>query len=348
MLPYLSDGFGNANSIHSWGQRAHEAVERARSQVAALVEADDPSQIFFTSGASEANSWVVRSFENGIVSPFEHSSMLNPAGERGWSMWGNDQEELLETCGRYELASVMAVNNEIGARWDIRDEQVDANALHVDATQIVGKLPFSVQGLDFVSMSAHKLYGPKGVGALFCAGMPPEPLILGGEQEQGFRSGTLNVPGIVGFGAAAEFALAEREENLAHAEKLRSIFLEELGQTSGWEVQGGPKTSPFILGISFEGVEGETLVIETDRAGYAISSGAACSSRSNEPSHVLQAMGIDLSLIRGTVRMSFGKYNSIETTGGLARSMTQSVEKLRTMTWRLSNQRNAAHGNARL
>lgn len=336
MLPYLREDFGNANSLHHFGRKAHEAVENAREAVAALVEAD-PSQIFFTSGATEANAWVVRSSENAVFSPYEHSSMLASAESSGWSGMESDGTTPILPVGEFQLASLMSVNNETGAMWDIRDFDFEAEQLHADATQAVGKLPFSVQGLSFASMSAHKLYGPKGIGALFCESSPPDPLLRGGEQEHGFRSGTLNVPGIVGFGAAAEIAQEELAINLRHVHELRNCFMAELSASSGWTLNGGHKTSPFILSVSFEGVEGESLVIEVDQAGFAISSGAACSSRSNEPSHVLTAMGLTPERIRGTVRISFGKYNTVESAAGLARALAQSAEKLRTMTKGLTN-----------
>jgi cysteine desulfurase len=331
MVPYLTEEFGNANSLHGWGSKAREAVEKARAQVAALVGAEDPSQIYFTSGASEANNWIVRSTRSGLVSPFEHSSLIEPAKANGWRVWENCGAELERNPETSDITSLMAVNNETGTCWDIRDYPV-SGAIHVDATQIVGKLPFAVQGLSYASMSAHKLYGPKGVGALYCEGLPPTPLIQGGEQEHGFRSGTSNVPGIVGFGAAAELAAAEMKENEDQARQLRDLLLYELRDVPDWKILGGPKTSPFILSITVTGVEGETLVIEADRRGYALSSGAACSSHSTEPSHVLQALDVQGPDLRGAIRISFGKSNSNESTAGLALTLAQSIEMVRTMT----------------
>jgi cysteine desulfurase len=332
MMPFLTEGFGNANSVHQWGLEAHEAVETARTQVAELLHAEDPGQIFFTSGATESNNWIVSSTPHGLYSPFEHSSLREAAIAQGWAVWPNQAERLLAYPHQVEVASLMAVNNEIGTIWDIRNEPVQAAKLHVDATQIVGKLAFTVRGLDYVSMSAHKLYGPKGVGALFCSESPPAPILHGGEQEQGVRAGTSNVAAIVGFGAAADLAGQEMTSNEVQTRELKELFLEELRHVSDWEILGGPKTSPFILGLRFDGVEGETLVIEADHRGYAISSGAACSSRSSEPSHVLKAIGLDEEKMRGSVRISFGKANDLDSTRGLARTLAQSVELLRTMT----------------
>jgi cysteine desulfurase len=348
MLPFLQGEFGNPNSIHSLGGSARDAVESARVQVASLIGAEDPSQIYFTAGASEANNWVAHSTRSGIVSPFEHSSMQRSAETCGWAVWPNSGEALIDPGEPFEVASLMTVNNETGDIWDIRDRSIDANALHADATQIVGKLPFDVTGLNFASMSAHKLYGPKGIGALYCWTAPPTPLMFGGEQEGGFRAGTLNVPAIVGFGAAAEIVSEEMAENELQARKLREILLHELSRVSDFRILGGPKTSPFILCLAFLGVEGETLVVEVDRQGYAISSGAACSSRSNEPSHVLQALDVPTDWLRGAVRISFGKMNTEKSTVGLAECLTQSVEKLRTMTRAILFPRNVEHGIERL
>ncbi len=332
MLPFLRESYGNANSLHSLGAQAREAVEDARVQVAELIGAEDPSQVFFTSGATEANNWIARSTQSGLISPFEHSSLIEPAQANGWKLWANSGGDLLPETEPVQIASLMAVNNEVGTLWDVRGESVTARSLHVDATQIVGKLPFSVDGLAYASMSAHKLYGPKGIGALFSAGTPPEAMILGGEQEHGFRSGTLNVPAIVGFGAAAELAQEEMKENETRIRELNLLFLDEMSAVSDWMVVGGAKTSPFILGLSLIGVEGESLVIDVDHRGYAISSGAACSSRSIEPSHVLRALGLSESETRGMVRISFGRANSLDSTAGLARTLAQSVEMVRTMT----------------
>ena len=186
-----------------------------------------------------------------------------------------------------------------------------------------------VSGLDYASMSAHKLYGPKGIGALFYSETPPEPGQMGGGHESGLRAGTLNVSGIVGFGAACAIALEEREPGFQLATELRSIVLEGLQDVPYVQVNGGPDAVPHILSLSFEGVQGETLVVEADAAGYAVSSGAACSSRSTEPSRVLTALGLPDALLRGTIRISFGRYNTHEAAAGLARSLREIVMRLR-------------------
>lgn len=225
----------------------------------------------------------------------------------------------------------MSVNNEIGTLWHAPDYAREGELVHSDITQAVGKLPIDLGGLHFASFSAHKFYGPKGIGALYIRNEPPPPLILGGEQEHGYRGGTLNVPAIVGMGAAAELAAEEQERDLAHAENLREILIDGLKGLADTHLNGGSRTSPFIFSVSFQGLEGETLVLEMDRAGYAISAGAACSSRSTEPSHVLSALKIEPAWLRGTVRISFGRMNSKEATASLAKKMRTTVELLRTL-----------------
>jgi cysteine desulfurase len=225
------------------------------------------------------------------------------------------------------------VNNEIGSTWDVREFAAPGKALHSDVTQQAGKLPTVVSGLDFASMSAHKFYGPKGIGALYVASGLVEPMIVGGEQESGRRAGTLNVPAIVGMGTAAEIASDELQADLIRAEQLRETVLGGLSGT-GVRVNGTPSVggmSPYILSLSFEGVEGETLVVEADRAGFGISAGAACSSRSTEPSHVLTALGLDESWRRGTIRISFGRFNSERAADELSKFLRSSVEKLRSL-----------------
>ena len=331
MLPFLGEAFGNANSIHSFGQRAYSAVELARRRVAALIGAEDPSQILFVSGATEANNQVLRSFATGSISPFEHSAVREPALALGLSVLENDGYQILKPTERQELISVMAINNETGTMWDPAEFRDCADFIHSDLTQAVGKVPINLEEVDFASFSAHKFYGPKGVGALYFRDIPPKPYQLGGEQELGLRGGTTNVAGIVGMGVAAKISAEEQEQNFGYTAQLRSVFLDALSDCMDWRINGGDSVLPSILSISFLGVEGETLVIEADRAGYAISSGAACSSHSKEPSHVLEALKISEDWARGTVRVSFGKYCTFEAARSLAVTLRQTIEKLRTL-----------------
>ncbi len=335
MLPYLTEGYGNANSLHSWGRQARDAVERARERVAALIHAGDSSEIVFTSGATEGNNWVVRAHDDVAISPFEHSSVREPALALGKQILGNRGGYELEwgtahpRNGRFDLVAIMAVNNETGAILPVGIAD-QGDTMHCDATQAIGKIPFRATETQYASMSAHKFYGPKGIGALYIEGGHfMEPLLFGGEHEDGRRGGTLNVPGIVGMGEAALIAADRQPADFAHARSLRQLVLNELESLSDWQENRGEGQSPFILSLSFAGVEGETLVIEADHRGFAISSGSACSSRSHEPSHVLTALRVPPELMRGTVRLSFGRANSEDSARDLSRSLADIVESLR-------------------
>lgn len=331
MMPFLTDDFGNANSLHGFGQKAAVAVELARQRVAALIDAEDPTQILFTSGATEANNWVLNLHPDAAVSPFEHSSIDEYASKGGLRRLANDQSALLSWKGDSTLICLMAVNNETGHIWNPEEIRGDALKVHSDATQIVGKLPFAVENLDYISLSAHKFYGPKGVGALYARELPRSPYMFGGEQEFGLRGGTLNVPGIVGMGAACAIATDEMHRNETLAKIHRQTLIEGLQGLTDFLILSPENGSPFILSLSCLGVQGETLAIELDRHGYAVSSGAACSSRSSEPSHVLTAMGFDKEWVRGALRISLGTGVTQESVAALAYSLLQIVEKLRTM-----------------
>jgi len=328
MLPYFSEAFGNANSIHDFGRRAQAAVDLARERVAALIGAEDPHEIVFTSGATEANNWVLHQTRDWVCSPFEHSSIYEANAILQGRTFPNEGYRLLPPAEAYGTAVVMLVNNETGA---ILEPPTGYSHLFRDITQAIGKIPTGDVAYDLASFSAHKFYGPKGIGALHGRGVFPPALMYGGEQEMGFRAGTLNVPGIVGMGAAAAIAADEMDESRAKVEGLRALALDELLKIPDVKLNGGTNASPYIVSLSFLGVEGETLVVEADRAGYAISSGAACSSRSTEPSHVLTALGLEPEWLRGTIRISFGKYSTEDGTASLARELRTAVEKLRTM-----------------
>jgi cysteine desulfurase len=329
MLPYLGDGFGNAHSLHSLGRRSHEAVENARAEVAAAIGAEDPAQIYFTSGASESNSWVLRAFSKVHVSPFEHSSIRN----FGFPTLQNNGYSLTSPPGDVDLSSVMAVNNETGAILSTAGLHSLGAKLHSDITQAAAKLKVDLEPLDFASFSAHKFYGPNGVGALYVRETPPAPLIVG-EQENGHRGGTLNVAGIVGMGLAATLAAAERSGDSAQTAQNRSTLLDCLGKISEMQINEADDSSPYILSLSFSGLTGESLVLESDAAGFAISSGAACSSLSTEPSHVLSALEVPPDLIAGTIRVSFGKYNTVDATAELGKVLAIAVDRLRSLSVR--------------
>ena len=324
MEPYLKGGFGNANSIHAWGREACAAVCKAREHVAALIGADDPSEVVFTSGATEANNWVLRAFPSLAVSPFEHNSVRQFAESHGATFLKNKGWQL--EGSEAELTSVMRVNNETGAVL----EMPKAKKTHSDATQAVGKVPFDAKKYDFVSMSAHKFYGPKGVGALYIKGAAEmEPLLFGGEQEHGRRSGTLNVPGIVGMGAAAEIARGRIEQDMAHAEALRAYVKGRLAEVQGVRFIENACNSPYVLSACFEGLEGESLVISLDAKGYAASSGSACSSGKGHVSSVLKAIGLPDEVARGAVRVSFGRFNTLKSAAGLCDALVQAALSLK-------------------
>jgi cysteine desulfurase len=333
MEPFLGEAFGNAHSIHAWGSRARSAVERARAQIAKAANAL-PEQILFTASATEANNWILSDYDEGAISRFEHSAVRIPALRKGFP-----EIDLSFLPGTEEphvsgLLSVIHVNNETGIvlPWDT----AGPHETHRDASQSLGKLDMSSVSSAYLTLSSHKAYGPKGAGCLVCFGPPPKPYILGGEQEYGLRAGTLNVPAIVGFGLAAEIAEERQAEDWVHAKQLRTVFLDELRGLDDWQVneetwhpEGLTLQVPHILSLSFGGIEGESLVIDADSAGFAISSGAACSSASTEPSHVLKALGVPNDRIRGSVRISFGRYTPVDSTVALARVLSRSVKSLR-------------------
>ncbi|MFQ3588195.1 MAG: cysteine desulfurase family protein [Fimbriimonadaceae bacterium] len=340
MLPFLREECGNAHSVHQPGLRARAAVERAREQVASLVGAEDPAEIVFTSGATESNNWVLRAFPESAVSAFEHASIRVPAARSGAEVIPHrglavePEPDFRWTDGRPTrgLVSLMLVNNEIGTVWNPTAWRPFAERLHSDLTQAVGKIPVDVQelDLDFASFSAHKFHGPKGIGALYIRGMEPVPPLLGGgDQENGLRAGTLNVPAIVGMGEAARIAAEEQARDYEHAAKLRQITLGSIGDLADFRANGGPCVSPFILSLSFLGIEGETLVIELDHRGFSVSSGAACSAQKHEPSAVLAAIEPDDAWRRGTIRISFGRTNTPDAAERLGLNIRQAVQTLR-------------------
>lgn len=335
MLPWLGERFGNAHSLHQAGREAREAVERARAQVADLLGAEDPSEIVFTSGATESNNWVLSSATDLWISPFEHSSVREPGLRRNARLLDNRGFELSTAPPEAGLVSAMLVNNETGAIFRPERVRPQRGRLHSDVTQAVGRVRFEARAFDWASLSSHKIYGPMGVGALYARdGLAPDPLIVGGGQESGRRSGTLNVAGIVGFGAAAALAHELREERYRHASELRAIVVEGLGSVSDCSIHDAPEQSPFILSVGFVGVEGAPLAIALDHAGFAVSAGAACSSGSRDPSPTLIAIGLDPELASGTVRISFGDRNTRDSARNLARALAEAVKSLRLLKTR--------------
>ena len=357
MQPWWSEQVGNAsNSHHAAGRAARAAVEQAREHVAAIVDAD-PREVVFTSGATEANNWVLHglfSTEKAgaelLVSAVEHKSILAPAERlrrRGVPVQLLPVDEVgrisVETIASAissttRLVSVMAANNEVGTVNPVeeiaavcRDRGVWS---HCDASQAVGKLPGRTWPADLVSITAHKLYGPPGIGALVIRRnsrpLPLVPLLEGGSQEQRRRAGTLATPLIVGFGKACELALSQQNEEAARLEQLRTelwtLLTESLDQLT---LQGCPDHRlPGNLHVSFAGIDAEALLA---RIGHqvAASAGAACSVDDHAPSHVLQAMQFPADRAKGSVRFGLGRFNTRDEIGRAASIIISAVQSLR-------------------
>lgn len=356
MLPYLRGRYGNASSRHDLGTVARRAVNIAREQVAALVNVQ-PSQVIFVSGGTEANNMFVKGTAGYLkptqiaVSAIEHPCVAKPAQDlarQGWKLrklavtgdgevdLADVDEALKEPTG---VVSVMLANNETGVLQDVTAVAARARTakawMHTDAVQALGKVPvdFQALGVHAMTISAHKIYGPKGAGALVVdKRLQLRPIIHGGGHEQGLRSGTENVPAIVGFGAACELAAGRMQEIAKRQIAMRDRLergLNELGAVIfGEDAPRIPNTSYF----SFKGIVGETLVIELDKAGYAVAPGAACSSASPEPSATLLAMDVDPELARGAVRFSLGAGNTPQQVDDFLRALKAVVSRLRSLT----------------
>lgn len=307
------------------GRDAMDKVEDCRSRCAMALGADDPSQIIFTSGATESNNWIAHLFRDGLaISPFEHSSMREPALHYGAQVLINRGYQL-EALPSALVQCVMLVNNETGAILS----PPPGLPIHSDLTQAIGKVPLGLGDLAFASLSGHKFGGPKGVGLLYARDtFALRPFHYGGEHELGLRAGTLNVAGIVGLASALEQSTAHLENTSRHFEMLGATILDELKGIE-FEINTPTSSSPAILNLSFPSVLGESLVVELDAEGFGISSGAACSSRSNDPSHVLTAMGYSNERIRGSIRISFGPSNTLESAQALAKALRVAVHRLR-------------------
>ncbi len=361
MLPYFTHEFGNAASkSHVFGWHAEEAVESAREQVARLVGAS-PKEIVWTSGATESDNLAVKGAahfyqskgKHLVTTRIEHKAILDSmhALEReGYEVTflevgrdGRVDPEAVRGALRPDtvLVSVMLANNEVGTLQPVEEigriTRAAGVLFHCDAVQGLGRVPFDVEkaNADLVSMSAHKMYGPKGVGALYVRRKPRVrlvPIIDGGGHERGFRSGTLNVPGIVGFGKAAEIAMAEMAEEsrrvLGLREKLRQGIAAGLDLVT---VNGSLEHRlPGNLNVSFAYVEGEALMMAIKDV--AVSSGSACTSASLEPSYVLRAMGVGDDLAHSSIRFGLGRFNTEEEVDHVVRLVVEKVKKLREMS----------------
>ena len=340
MLPFLTEHFGNASSLYTPGLVARRALDEAREKVAALINAK-ANEVYFTGCGSESDNWVLKGVASSlknkgnhiITTVTEHPAMLRTCeyleknGYEVTYLGIDDQGRLnpaeLEAAIKDTtiLVSIMMVNNEIGTIHPIKELAAIAKKhgvlFHTDAVQALGNVPIDVKdlGVDFLSMSAHIIYGPKGVGGLYIRrGAKLGTLIFGGGQESGKRAGTENVAGIVGFGKAAELALNSLDEHIKHSTEIRNYLAEKLTAEIPDVIINGSMDNrhPGNLNVTFKYIEGESILIQLDACGICISTGSACSSKSLKPSHVLSALGVPVELIHGTVRFSVGDFTTKE------------------------------------
>lgn len=348
MRPYLEGAYANPSSLHRFGRAARDAVEAARAQVAALVGVQ-PQQVIFTSGGTEADNLAVKGVCTGnggriLYAATEHPAVMEscealrargstvevlPVDSDGVLDWTGFEERLAR--GPVRLVAVMAANNETGVIQDVaraaRLVHAAGSWLLVDAVQAAGKLAvdFDALGADLMSLSAHKLHGPRGVGALVRRGeVELAPLHHGGGQEHGLRGGTENVAAIVGFGVAADLARQELEARAAHGESLRRRLEAGLRRLPGAVIfaQAAPRL-PNTVQFALPGWHGEALLMALDKRGIAVSSGSACHSGRGEPSHVLLAMGVAREIAHGAVRVSFSKDNTADEVDALLAALTE-------------------------
>ncbi|MBI5377168.1 MAG: cysteine desulfurase [Thaumarchaeota archaeon] len=358
MLPYFKEQFGNPSSIHKYGRLASMAVQNARKKIAALVNAE-PKEILLTSGGTESNNTALYGIahrskgKHVITSSIEHDAILEPCKlleKDGFQVTylPVDKYGLVslddvisaispDTC----LISIMFANNEVGTIQPIREICKLAHEknipMHTDAIQAIGKIPIDIKdlGVDLLSISSHKINGPKGVGALYIKnGTKLDPLILGGGQENGLRSGTENVPNIVGFGKACQVAKENMEQNEQHfrklGTKLTSRILQEIPHVT---FNGHPeKRIPNNTHFTFLGVSGEDLIIKLDENGIAASTGSACSVRIQKASHVLKAMGFSHEQISGSLRLTIGTSNTEKEIDDTVEILKKVVNELRAVS----------------
>ena len=360
MLPYFTEVFGNPNSQHAYGREAVKAVDEARDNIAKIIGAK-PSELYFTSGGTESDNWALRGIlhaykdkgKHFIISPIEHAAMLVTAKaltKEGFEvdyMKVNEEGfvdlEHLKSIIRKDTIFVgcMMANNEVGTIEPIKEIAEIAHSvgavMFTDAVQAAGVLKINVKdlGVDVMSMSSHKIYGPKGVGALYIRnGLRTESIITGGHQERMKRGGTTNTAGIVGFSEAFKIAVKDIDKNFEYVSSLRDHFIDRVLSEVPFVKLNGPRQNrlPANADFSFEFIEGESILFSLDLAGIAVSSGSACSSGSLEPSHVLLALGLPEELAHGSIRFSFGKHNTIEEVDYAVETIKSAVKRLREMS----------------
>jgi cysteine desulfurase len=366
MMPYLTERFGNPSSIYSYGREAKKAIEEAREKVAKAIGAG-PLEIYFTGSGTEADNWAIigTAFANRnkgnhiITSSIEHHAVLHTCEyleKQGFSVtylpvdeYGMVKLETLKKSinDRTILVTIMHANNEIGTIQPIKEigeflKEKDIT-FHTDAVQTVGKIPVNVKDLkvDMLSLSAHKIYGPKGIGALYIRkGIKIHPYIHGGAQERKRRAGTENVAGIVGLGKAIELAISNLEGQREYLTSLRDKLIKGIQEKIPYvRINGHPtQRLPHNVNMCFEFIEGESLLLNLDMKGICASSGSACTSGSLEPSHVLLAIGLPHEIAHGSLRLTLGKDNTQEDVDYILEVLPQIVNKLRDMS-PLFNQR---------
>jgi len=361
MLPYFDVQYGNPSSIHQFGRKAKNAIQKARKQVAALIGAES-DEIIFTSGGTESNNTIFygikfqgEKFEPShiITSSIEHDAVLEPIREfekNGCQITYlpvdkhgmiNPDDITKSISEQTVMISIMFANNEVGTIQPIKEISKICNKyqipLHTDAVQAVGKIPINVKdlGVDALSISSHKINGPKGVGALFLKkGSTTTPYILGGGQENGMRSGTENVASIVGFGKACEIAKDKLSDNISHFQTLHSSILSKVvKEIPHVKLNGHPQNRIFNnIHLTFLGVNGEDLIIKLDEHGIAASTGSACSMHTQKASHVLKAMGFNHEQITGSLRISFGHMNTLDEVEQTVEVLKKVVAELRSIS----------------
>ena len=360
MLPYFTEVFGNPNSQHEFGREAVKAVDEARDTIAKIIGAK-PNEVYFTAGGTESDNWALRGImkanENKgkhlVICPIEHAAMLSTAKsleKDGYEVsymkvdeYGFVDLKHLESIIRKDtvLVACMLANNEVGTIEPIKEIAKLAHEkgafCFTDAVQAAGVIKTDVKelGVDLMSMSSHKIYGPKGVGALYVRnGVKIQNLIFGGHQERTKRGGTTNLAGVVGFAEAFRIAELEREDNFNYVSGLRDRFIDRVLAEIPYVKLNGPRENrlPANADFSFEFIEGESILFSLDLAGISVSSGSACSSGSLEPSHVLLALGLPEELAHGSIRFSFGKHNTIEEVDYAVETLKKAVNRLREMS----------------
>ncbi len=360
MIPYFTEKFGNPSSLYDKGLEAKAAVDHAREQLAALINAD-PKEIYFTAGGTEADNWSLMGVADKlkdkgnhiITTKIEHHAILHSCEfleKHGYEVTylGIDENgrislEELENAitDKTILISVMMVNNEIGTVQPIKEIGKIAKAhkiiFHTDAVQALGNVPIDVKdmGIDLMSMSSHKIYGPKGEGALFMRkGLRISNYIHGGAQENSKRAGTENLTGIVGFGKAAELARINFDKHVQHCSELRNYLVDRiLKEIPDTQLNGTMEgRHPGNANITFKFIEGESILLLLNQFGISVSTGSACSSKSLEPSHVLVALGVPVEMIHGTVRFTVGDFTTKEDIDYVIEKLKIIVEKLRALS----------------